>query len=107
MKHALAALVLAIAGCNTAQLTQPPQTDSGSAICAFAPSFADCDGGSAPEAGAPCGAEPDAGIQSAAYPVGCQATTHHYDPAGDCAIQYICTCSPNSDGGGSYWACAE
>jgi hypothetical protein len=109
MKHlalALAVLVPLAAGCNTAQLNVPPTPDGGTAVCDLTPEFSSCDGGN-PEAGAPCDGQPDAAIPPGAYPVQCLATSHHYDPAGECAIQYQCTCSPRPNGGASYWACAH
>jgi hypothetical protein len=109
IRAVLFAAPLLLLGCNTAQL-QVPTIDAGgdSGPCISAPAFVGCDAGAPDDSGTtPCGENPEAGITPAAYPLGCVATTHHYTPFGDCAIQYICTCSRNVDAGAGYWACQE
>jgi hypothetical protein len=92
------------AGCNSAQLNIPPQIDSGSDLCDAATIFETCDASGA-EAGTLCEEQPDAGITSGPYPLGCIARTYFFDPAGNFCAPLQCTCA-QTDGSVGRWACA-
>jgi hypothetical protein len=97
------------AGCNTAELHEPPPTDAGDLACDAAPAVTCGDAGTST---ATCAADPDASdpsVQSlppgTSYAVACRVQTHGLDPLGECAVKSQCTCIP-SDAGGS-WACTK
>jgi hypothetical protein len=96
--------IVAIGGCNTAQLSTPPPIDGGDQTCPTSPVFKTCEAG-APQAAPLCGAYADAAIPPGDYSVGCVSTTYSYDSLGDCIPNDTCTCVGVGDGGSPSWQC--